>query len=61
MKAKKIGGDLIRWTESFHSERTVEIVIEGNNLQRHPVDACVPQCSPVLPILFAIHNPGLIK
>jgi len=61
MMAKKIDGDLIRWTESFLSERTVEMVIEGNVLQSHPVEAGVPQGSPVLPILFAIHTAGLIK
>jgi hypothetical protein len=44
MKAKKIDGDLIRWTESFLSERTVEMVIEGNILQSHAVEAGVPQC-----------------
>jgi len=61
MKAKKIDGDLIRWTESFLSERTVEMVIKGNVLQSHPVEAGVPQGSPVSPILFAIHAAGLIK
>jgi hypothetical protein len=61
MKAKKIDGDLIRWTESFLSERTVEMVIEGNVLQSHPVEAGVPQGSPISPILFAIHTAGLIK
>jgi len=61
LKAKKIDGDLIRWTESFLSERTVELVIEGNVLQSHPVEAGVPQGSPVSPILFAIHTAGLIK
>jgi len=61
MKAKRIDGDHIRWTESFLSDRTVEMVIEGNVLQSHPVDAGVPQGSPVSPILFAIHTAGLIK
>jgi ferredoxin len=61
MKAKKIDGYLIQWTESFPSERTVEMVIEGNVLQSHPVEAGVPLCSPVSPILFAIHTAGLIK
>jgi len=61
MKARKIDGDLIRWTESFLSERTVEMVIEGNVLKSHPVEAGVPQGSPVSPILFAIHTAGLIK
>jgi len=47
-------GDLIRWTESFLSERTVEMIIEGNAFEIHPVEAGVPQGSPVSPILFPI-------
>jgi hypothetical protein len=39
----------------------VEIVIEGNVLQSHPVEAGVPQCSPVSPIIFAIHTAWLIN
>jgi len=61
MKAKKIDGDLIRWTESFLTEKTVEMVIEGNVIQSHPVELDVPQGSPVSQILFAIHTAGLIK
>jgi len=61
MKAKKIDEDLIRWTESFLSERTVDIVMEGNVLKSHPAKAGDPQGSPVLLILLAIHNAGLIK
>jgi len=61
MKAKKIDGDLIRWTERFLSEGTVEIIIEGNVIQRHPVEASVLQGSPISPILFVIHTAGLIK
>jgi len=61
MKAKQINGDLIQWTESFITDRTVEMVIEGNVLQIHPVEAGVPQGSPVSPILIAIHTAGLIK
>jgi hypothetical protein len=60
-KAKKIDGDLTRWTERILSERTVKMVIAGNVLQSHPVDAGVPQCSPVSQILFAIHTAGLIQ
>jgi hypothetical protein len=61
MKAKNIDGDLIRWTKSVLSERTVEMVIEGNVLQSHPVEAGVLQGSPVSLILFAIHTTSLIK
>jgi len=61
MKVRQMDGDLIRWTESVLSERTVEMVIEGNAMERHPVEAGVPQGSPVSPILFAIYTSGLIK
>jgi len=54
-------GDLIRWTESFNSDRTVAMIIEGNDMERHPVEAGVPQGSPVSPILFAIYTSGVIK
>ena len=61
MKVWQMDGDLIRWTESFLSERTVEMVIEGNAMERHPVEAGVPQGSPVSPILFAIYTSGRIE
>jgi hypothetical protein len=54
-------GDLVRWTESFLSGRTVESIIEGNAMKRHPVDAGVPHGSPVSPILFVIYTSGLIN
>jgi hypothetical protein len=46
MKGKGIDGDLIRWTASFLSDRTVEMAIEGNVMERHPVEAGIPQGSP---------------
>jgi hypothetical protein len=61
MKVRQMDGDLMRWTETFLLERTVEMIIEGNAMERHPVEAGVPQGSPVSPILFAIYTAGLIK
>jgi len=61
MKVRQTNGDLIRWRESFLSERAVEIIIEGNGMEEHPVEAGVPQGPPVSPILFAIYTSGLIK
>ena len=61
MKVRQMDGDLVRWTESFLSQRTVEMIIEGNTMERHPVEAGVPQGSPVSPILIAIYTSGLIK
>jgi len=60
-KVRKMDGDLVQWTESFLSERTVEMIIEGNSMERHPVEAVVRQASPVSLILFAIHTSGLIN
>jgi len=61
MKVRQMDGDLIRWTESFLSERMVEMIIEGNANERHPVEAGVPQGSPVSPIIFALYTTGHIK
>jgi len=61
MIAKRIDGDLIGLTESFHSDRTVDMVIKGNVLDSHPVEAGIQQGSPVSSILFAIYTTALIK
>jgi len=61
MKVRQMDGDCIQWTECFLSERTVEMVIERNPMERHPEEAGVPQGTPVSPILFAIYTSGLIK
>jgi len=61
MKVRQIDGDLIRWMESFLSERTVEMIIEGNAMARHLVEVVVLRGSPVSPILFTIYTSALIK
>ena len=61
MKVRQIDGDFIRWMESSLSEGTVEMIIEGNAMESHPVEAGVPQGSPVSAILFAIYTSELIK
>ena len=49
-------GDLRRERESCFLETMVELIIEGNAIERHLVEAGVPQGSPVSPILFAIYT-----
>jgi len=49
------------WSVSFFSDRTVEMAIESNVMERHPVEAGIPQGSLVSPILFTIHTSGLMK
>jgi hypothetical protein len=47
--------------ESFLSESTVEMIIEGNSMERHQVEAGVRQGSLMLPIHLATYSSGLIK
>jgi hypothetical protein len=61
MKAKQINGDILRWTASCLSDRTVKMVLKCNVCQSHRMEASVPQSSPMSPILFAIHTTVLIK
>jgi len=61
MKVRQMDGDVIPWTESLLSETMVEMVVEGDAMERHPMEAGVPQALPVSPILFAIYTSGLIN
>jgi hypothetical protein len=44
VQVRQIDGDLGRCTESFLSETVVEMMIEGNAIERYPVDVGIPQC-----------------
>jgi hypothetical protein len=61
MTVRQMEGDLIKWMESFLSERNVERIIKDNAMERHPVKTGVLQGSLVSPILFAIYTAGLIQ
>ena len=55
-----VESDLVRWTESFVSERKVRLVLNGQEGGDHEVDTGIPQGSPVSPILFTVHLSGLL-
>jgi hypothetical protein len=61
VKGNQLDGDLIKWTESFLSDRTLEIGFKGYVLQCDSVEAVVQQGSSVSPILFAIHTARIIR
>jgi len=61
MRGKGMDRDIIRWRESIPTAWTVDMVIDRNVLERHPVEAVLPQGSPVSLILFAIFMSGFIK
>jgi len=51
--------DLVRWTDSFMSDRKVKLVLEGREGEEHEVETGVPQGSPVAPILFTAYLSGI--
>jgi len=61
IKVRQMDGDHIRWTERFAWERSEELIIKGNAMERHPVEAGVLQGSPVSPVLFGIYTPPLMQ
>lgn len=54
-----IDDDLIGWTQSFLTDRWVELVIDGHINPKHKVETGIPQGSPVSPILFLIYIIGV--
>jgi len=54
-------GEHIGLTESVVSERMLNMIIECNAMERHPLEAGVPPGSCVSPIIFVIYTSGLIK
>jgi hypothetical protein len=54
-------GDLIRGMESCLLESMLEMILDGNAMERHPVDVGLPQGSPVSLFLIAIYPSGLIQ
>lgn len=55
MKDLDIDDDLIGWTQSFLTDRSVEIVINGCTNEKQKIESGIPQGSPVSPILFLIY------
>ena len=56
-----IDGDLIRWTQSFLTDRKVQLVIDGHDNQEREIETGIPQGSPVSPILFLVYISGVFE
>lgn len=61
MRGKGMHRDLIRWKARFLTDQRVEMVIEGNVMQRHLVEAGIPKGSPMSPIVIAIDTSWLMR
>lgn len=54
-------GDLMRWTESYISDKMVGLVIDGHQCEETAMDTCLPPGSSVSPIPFTIHLSKFFK
>lgn len=61
MMELEIDGDLIRWTQSFLTDQTVQLVIDGHDNRERSIETRIPQGSPVFPILFLIYISGVFQ
>jgi ribonuclease HI len=56
-----IEADLIRWTDSFMTDRQVKLVLDGVEGKALRVETGIPQGSPVAPILFVTYLSGIFE
>jgi retron-type reverse transcriptase len=56
-----MAGNMIRWVDSFLSDRRAMLVIDGRTGQTHAIQAGLPQGSPVSPVLFILSISALFQ
>ena len=62
LAARRIPQDWIRWVNAFCSDRTAEIVVNGQTSKREKLQqAGLPQGSPLSPVLFLFYNADLVQ
>jgi hypothetical protein len=55
LRKKGFPGWVLRWTQSYLAERSATLVFDGEESEPIPVEAGVPQGSPLSPILFILY------
>lgn len=54
-----IDGNLMRWTNSFLTNRKIQLIVDGHDNDKKDIEIGIPQGSPVSPILFLIYISGV--
>lgn len=54
-----IDGDLVAWTKSFLTDRTIQLVIDRHENKERETETGIPQGSLVLPVLFLVYISGV--
>ena len=60
LKSKDISGTLLRWLQSYPSERSMTVVLSGQNYEASSINALVPQGSILGPLLFSVFIDDLV-
>jgi hypothetical protein len=61
MRERKILKWIVKWEGSFISNRTTTLCLPGYNTNAFPTHTCIPQGSPLSPILFLFSNANLVE
>lgn len=59
MEALELESDLIRWVQSFMTDREVKLVLDGEEGRATQVDTGATQSFPAVPILLITHLSGV--
>ena len=60
LRSKGVSGMLLRWLQSYLSERSMTVVLSGQNSEASSINASVPQGSILGPLLFSVFIDDLV-
>ena len=61
LRKRRVPDFIVRWAESFLSERSTNLRVNGMDSKKISIEAGVPQGSPISPILYLFYNADLLE